>query len=754
MLDVVDNKTKLNYVNLRLNGKLFPIWVMQNFKKYKLPELFKGEDGVQKLREYQEFVSKFLDYNSIYKSILLYHGVGTGKTATAINIYNMLFNYTPAWNVIVILKATLHSDNWNYNKETTDLYKWLEKSHLQERLDNMQYVHYDSPIADKQFLDIIRNSDSSKKNLFIMDECHNFIKNVYNNIITRQSQKALKIYDYIVNEKKNNPETRVVLMSATPAINDPYELSLLFNLLSPDCLPSNEQQFNEIFVKDNKLNPERKNLFQRRILGLVSYYIGTDQTKYARRDEHKVKLIMSEYQTDVYKTNKLIEDNKAISYKGKNAPTYKTYTRQAVNFVFPNISNQVNAGKRPRPSNFKLNEQDVELLDSNKSYRVSVNKTLIDAYLNTTKLFLTEFEVFINKIDRKDFNKDIEEFKNTNESVDDYFKRPRSKLMSELYKYSCKMTVICLYTFRSKGTILIYSNYVLLEGLQILKVYLDVFGYSKYNNKPNPMSYVEYHGGIDQEMRKLNKDKFNDPKNLYGDYIKILLLSPSGAEGLSLKNVRQLHILEPYWTETRLEQVIGRAIRMYSHDLLDPKERYVDIYKYEAIQNEKVSNKNELDTTDTYVYNKAHEKQELINSFLDAVKESAVDCELNSLVNMKETKYNCFKFNEESYFDEYPTPAFKLDIDQDMKLDSGLNSVNSYKTKIKTYKIKAVVKKDGKYTTPVFYWYSPETNVIYDLSLKYPVGKLLIDENKLPSKLSVDVYVIDKLIDIPFININ
>jgi superfamily II DNA or RNA helicase len=95
---------KSNYIDLRINGRLFPTWILENFKDYKLPEVIKTavdpcntkeertQKAVQELRKYQVFISKYLDFRSPYKNILIYHGLGSGKTASAINIYNLLYN--------------------------------------------------------------------------------------------------------------------------------------------------------------------------------------------------------------------------------------------------------------------------------------------------------------------------------------------------------------------------------------------------------------------------------------------------------------------------------------------------------------------------------------------------------------------------------------------------------------------------------------------------------------------------------------
>ena len=68
-----------------------------NFKKYQLPEILRkeGEDPCKEtfkkeLNKYQEFIGQFLNYKSPFKDILVYHGLGSGKTVTAINLYNVL----------------------------------------------------------------------------------------------------------------------------------------------------------------------------------------------------------------------------------------------------------------------------------------------------------------------------------------------------------------------------------------------------------------------------------------------------------------------------------------------------------------------------------------------------------------------------------------------------------------------------------------------------------------------------------------
>ena len=86
-------------INLEQNGRLFPNWVMKNFKKFILPEIIRkeGEDPcnepiiANKLTIYQQFIGEYLNYRSPFKDMLVYHGVGAGKTVSAINVYNILY---------------------------------------------------------------------------------------------------------------------------------------------------------------------------------------------------------------------------------------------------------------------------------------------------------------------------------------------------------------------------------------------------------------------------------------------------------------------------------------------------------------------------------------------------------------------------------------------------------------------------------------------------------------------------------------
>jgi hypothetical protein len=276
----------------------------------------------------------------------------------------------------------------------------------------------------------------------------------------------------------------------------------------------------------------------------------------------------------------------------------------------------------------------------------------------------------------------------------------------------------------------------------VITNYLKYFGFSEFdNNKGNDFyRYVEFHGSIDKVQRTKNLIEFNTKENTDGSKIRVILISPAGTEGINLINVKQVHIMEPYWHEVRIIQLIGRAVRMCSHKNFPIDERFVDIFRYHAIRT------NKKETTDERIYKLAQNKYNLIDSFLQTVREVAIDCELFKNHNMINKKYECFKFNESSLFNKFIAPVYKDNIIQDKKLDNGYNSKKSIKKKIKVYKIKAIIKDNDKDIKE--YWYNPETGIVYDLEFDYPIGKIYF-ENGTPDKYDKDIYIINEIIPIP-----
>ena len=761
--------SKTDFLNLEVNGRLFPSWILQNFKKYYLEEIKRvaGSDPCaiadekHTLRKYQEFVSKFMDYRSPYKTVMLYHGLGSGKTATAISCFNALYNFSSLWNVFVLIKATLENKPW-----IEDLERWLDKDNKKEMRANIKFIHYDSPFADRDFIEAVRSVDASKKSLYIIDEAHNFINNVYNNVTSQTGRRASSIYDYMVREKKDNDETRIILISATPIINNPFELALIFNLLRPGIFPNSELKFEEKYISTGKikqLNPAAKNMFQRRILGLASFYIGETPDLYAKKRLINKEVVMSDYQTDIYNSFEFIEKQMEIRRMQNRSEegSFMSYTRQSSNFVFPTVNDKVNGEKRPRPNQFKLADIDAAKIAEGKTEEFKESLKDMET-IKAVDLYKRTLEDFILSTDKYFMQKNADDIKNKHTIQDDIkifkekynFKykkfmeehKKKSSLLQSLYNCSCKMTAILFYGFRSKGPILVYSQFVSAEGLQMFKIYLKQIDFHPFGEGENYFQFLEYHGGIDDKKRKKTIEIFNQPENVDGKLVKFILVAPAGSEGISLRNIRQIHIMEPFWNETRIMQLIGRAIRQCYHRDLPMEERTVDVFRYKSIKN------NGEPTVDEKIADLASRKQILIESFLMTVKEAAVDCKLFENHNNMSGKYQCFQFNESSMFDPQVGPAYNEDVYYDSKLNNGLNAMNSELKTVKVIKIQGIKVLDGVNQKPDNYWFNPSTRVVYDFDLDFPIGRVRLDDEGLPKKEMINevaYYMIEEVIDIP-----
>lgn len=751
-------------IDLATNGRLFPTWVSNHFKRFKLPEIMRDPDedpcavsvktGKHELRKYQQFIGAYLNYKSKNRSLLVAHGLGSGKSSSVINVYNILYHHSPQWNVFILIRAALHDDPW-----LKELKIWMQGDDVKDMYSNIHFVHYDSPFAGRDFMDEVRRSDTSKQNLYVVDEAHNFILNVYSNVTTHKGSRAQIIYDHMQQDKLENDSTRIIIMSGTPAVNSPFELALIYNLLRPGIFPKSESEFNEHFLSSSgvtALDPTKRNQFQRLIIGLTSYYIGTTPDTHATSTIIPIVMPMARYQQEVYRHFEEMESRAAMK-SGGSGSMYRTYTRQACNFVFPDISHKISGMKRPRPSNFRLTIREAQKLMEGRTEELKLvndkNDKFMDIsnYLNTLSEYVDGTRKWFDNIATEDAKIGYtiaDDYKIYAEKYKGRFNKfyasneAKSALFTAMYQCSPKMIHILFSALRSPGPTVVYSGFVKMEGHEMFKMYLELMNFSLWKEgDSNSLTYGEFTGDRPREERLIYKDVFNSPENIRGANMKVILFSPAGVEGVSLRNVREIHIMEPHWHEVRITQMIGRGIRQCSHAELPMKDRHVDIFRYT------MKRENGKETTDQYIAAIARAKDTMIQSFLEAVRETSVDCELNALHNKMSSDYKCFQFEEESLFEKNPGPAFKYDLYDNAKIDNGSNSVNSMVKRIKAMKITAVKKLgEDKYGQPKNYWWCPESSVIYDYELKIPLAKIAVDTvNKLPLK-SGDNYIIGQII--------
>ena len=302
-----------------------------------------------------------------------------------------------------------------------------------------------------------------------------------------------------------------------------------------------------------------------------------------------------------------------------------------------------------------------------------------------------------------------------------------------------------------RGLHLIYSQFRTLEGVGILKLILEANGFAQFKIKRQeggewvldiPVedrgkpTFALYTGTESPEEKEIIRNIFNSSwkyipgslvkqleatssNNFYGEIIKVLMITSSGAEGISLRNVRYVHITEPYWHPVRVQQVIGRARRICSHNDLPRELQTVEVFMYlmtfspDQLDSDKsielrLKDKSKIDnstplTSDEALYEISTLKEEISEKLLLGVKESAIDCSLHAKAGDKEA-LQCFTFGDVGT-DKF---AYKPSIsDEDTDMVAAVN-----KTKI-TWKAKSIMIARKKYALKE--GDIPGTGEIYDL---------------------------------------
>lgn len=162
----------------------------------------------------------------------------------------------------------------------------------------------------------------------------------------------------------------------------------------------------------------------------------------------------------------------------------------------------------------------------------------------------------------------------------------------------------------NKGKIVIYSTW-LKFGIDLIAEKLRKLG----------IDYAIVSGAATKE------DRMNIVKNYNDNKVPVMLITSAGAEGLDLKETSAIVILEPFWHQSRIEQVIGRGVRYKSHANLPEDKRYVDIYHLLLEKNE--GHYNELSgmkpSADTLLYEMSKSKMNHIEQMMEHIKANSIE---------------------------------------------------------------------------------------------------------------------------------
>ncbi len=543
------------------------------YKKYEIPKTkktFKETCFPKKyeLQIQQKFLPEYVNPKTPYKSLLIYHKIGAGKTCTAIKIAE---KWIGKKKIIVVVPASLIGNFRNELRSGCVKHQYITELQLQQlanlhpstneykkiiketdKLINKYYHIY----SYNKFASELQNKTLKLHNcLLIIDEIQNMISE------TGTYYKQLK------NAIKQSKNSRFVFMSATPMFDKPGEIALLLNLLNPNGQLKTGDEFVKRYINitrddKDKLTYTTKHLneIQKFAKGYVSYYRGAPPFAFPTTDIKIVKCEMSSYQYRAYKSV-LHQENKMETQR---FPDKK-------NVLQENIVSEL-------PNNFFIGSRII----SNIVYpNMKINKTGLDLF------------------QKKHAN------------------------LTELENYSIKFFKILKKIKKAKGPVFIYSNFKEFGGIMALQKVLNYNNYKNYaEHGEGKNRFAIWSSDESTTLKDEIRNVYNNSENKSGKLIKILLGSPSIKEGVSLLRVSQIHILEPTWNWSKLDQIIGRGVRFCSHRDLPMSEREVKVYIYIA-----TSPKKEI-TTDQYILNLAIQKQKLISDFELILKQSAIDCKL------------------------------------------------------------------------------------------------------------------------------
>lgn len=548
------------------------------YKEYKVPNKIKSLEDICmpktfKLQLPQQFVEQFMSPKTMYRGILIYHRIGAGKTCTAVRVGEQWKKYK---RIIVIVPASLKG---NFRNELRSLCADNNYLTATERKE-LATLHPN----DKRYKEIIKTSDAKIDKYYEIYSYNKFVElvntqkiNLKNavlivdevqNMVSEEGSFYETLYDAI---KKAPKDLRIVLLSATPMFDKPNEIALTMNLLRPDVELPVGKEFDKMFIKtkrrhDGNYSHKTINIdkFKEMIKGYISFFRGAPQHVFPKMTIKFVRCEMSRFQSDAY--------NRVLENEEQDLGSKKEILKSAMKDL--NVSDL--------PNNFYIGTRVVSNI------------------------------IFPNKKLGKQGLKSLTE----------------KKILDELGTYSTKFYEMMQRIENCRGKVFVYSAFKEFGGIRTFLKILDAYGYSDYISEGDGIRrYAVLSGDENIATKEKIKAVYNMKNNLAGKKLKIVIGSPATKEGISFTAVRQVHILEPYWNQSRLDQIIGRASRFCSHKDLPEEKRNVKVYVYLAVH-KKIDQ-----TIDEYMQQLISQKSKIINEFEQAIKESAIDCKLNKNAN-------------------------------------------------------------------------------------------------------------------------
>jgi len=581
-----------------------------------------------KLQNYQRFLRRVLSPDSPVRCLLMVHGTGTGKTCTAIQIAEeyiirpefqdkrVMVCAQPAvqdnfrTQIFDMTRVSFDSNGTLLSKQCTgrryldmlqriqsEPLKWTDKA-SREKITTIAKRIIDEFYEFQSYTSFAFELNRQKEKggqthveawihktfdnrLLIVDEAH-YLRETSDFVTTKLFGMAI---EEIIKTANN---VTLILLTATPMFDSFDEIIYYFNLFLWNDRkqdPKKTLQPSKIFTLDGKFLEGMETVFRGLCQEYVSFIKGDNPLSFPFRLPPPAELVAPSAKYDL--TNKLIPS--------KSRRNILTLTQSIVQGVQLKAVQKLTVGGGNIPTD--------TICSLPEGLRV-----------------------------RTAFTSENGEFS--------YVKGvPKFLAPSQIAEYSSKFALIMNILKDSRGLIFVYSNSVE-YGARMFAMCLEEHGYiSALGNQLLKSSdeiprgsmgkYILLTSEISETDRRKALDRVKRNDNVNGNDIKIIIASPTVSEGVDLRFVRQIHILEPWWNMSRIEQVVGRGIRTCSHQFLPFEEQNCTVYLHVC----KLPN-SEQELVDEHIYRTfVEQKSKNISAIKHVIMESAMDCPLQQDIN-------------------------------------------------------------------------------------------------------------------------
>jgi hypothetical protein len=586
-----------------------------------------------KLQPQQRFLRRVLSPDSSIRNLLMVHGTGTGKTCTAIQIAEEFIIRPEFQNKKVLMLANpAVQDNFRneiFSVSDDKLYQDPDGLLLSKQCTGRRYLEIiqraqseplrltDASVREKvrrmsnsilsefyefqgydsfaNYIDLGNKNhpgrtpndfkkwihDTFDDRLIIVDEAHNLRVTTETTSTAKISAQAI---EYIVKEAKG---VTLVLLTATPMFDDYDEIMYYFNLFlwNDKRIDSNKTiPVSEIFEKDGSFKEGQESRFRGWCQDYISYIKGENPFTFPFRLPPPESLIAP--------------IDRKISHLGEKIDKPRKYLTLTKSFTSPYQ----------------------EKIIKNLPIRIGGNGPLICVFPENKPFS----ETFGKVGEQYEYRKGVDKFLS----------------QSKVALYSSKFALIVNILANSTGIAFVYSNLVE-SGANLFAMCLEEHGYDnamKDNFLKNPSGevtkgskgkYVIFTGESSRAEIENALRRLKDRKNIGGDDIRVIIASEKVSEGVDFKYVRQVHVLDPWFNMSRVEQVLGRGMRTCSHSLLPFEQQNCTVYLHICRYPDDTK-----ETADEYIYREFVENKAVrIATMKKVIMESAIDCNLQQGIN-------------------------------------------------------------------------------------------------------------------------